>query len=146
MQCKSVTVLPGDEKWTFEIKFDGYRCVAVKRARDITLFSRNKKVLNRRFPGVVQALASLEGDFVLDGEMVAFDQEGQPSFQLLQSNPSREVRPVYFYAFDLLNLDGELLANRPIERRRELLDSIAPCAERSDAAVAATTGAIKPNS
>ena len=71
----------------------------------------------------METLGSLKGDFVLDGELVAFDQEGKPSFQLLQSNPSREV-PVYFYAFDLLNRDGELLVNRSIERRRELLDRL----------------------
>ena len=57
MQCKPVAALPAGEQWTFEIKFDGYRCVAVKRARDVTLFSRHKKVLTRRFPGVVQATA-----------------------------------------------------------------------------------------
>ena len=71
MQCKPVTALPGDEKWTFEIKFDGYRCIAVKRGTAITLFSRNEKVLNKRFPKVVDALASLGSDFVLDGELVA---------------------------------------------------------------------------
>ena len=123
MQCKPVTALPTDEKWTFEIKFDGYRCIAVKRGREVTLFSRNKKVLNKRFPKVVEALASLAGDFVLDGELVAFDPQGRPSFQLLQNNLSRTL-PVYFYAFDLLNRNGELLVDLPIERRRELLGSM----------------------
>ena len=123
MQCKPVTALPTDEKWTFEIKFDGYRCIAVKRGREVTLFSRNQKVLNKRFPKVVDALASLDGDFVLDGELVALDSQGRPSFQLLQNNLSRAL-PVYFYCFDLLNRDGETLVNLPIERRRELLVSM----------------------
>jgi ATP-dependent DNA ligase len=119
---------PGGRELDFEIKFDGYRCIAVKRGREVTLFSRHKKVLNRRFPNVVEALASLGNDFVLDGELVAFDHQGRPSFQLLQSNPSREL-PVYFYAFDLLNRDGELLVNLSIERRRELLDRLLPTPE-----------------
>lgn len=121
MQCKPVTALPTDENWTFEIKFDGYRSIAVKRRSEVTLFSRNEKVLDRRFPKVVEALASLAGDFVLDGEeLVAIDSQGRPSFQLLQNNLSRAL-PVYFYVFDLLNRDGEPLVGLPIERRRELL-------------------------
>jgi hypothetical protein len=68
---------PSDEQWTFEIKFDGYRCIAVKRGNEITLFSRNEKVLNKRFPDVAQALASIGGDFVLDGELVAMDSQGK---------------------------------------------------------------------
>ena len=75
--------VPSGREVDLRDQIDGYRCVAVKRGRDITLFSRHKKVLNRRFPGVVQALASLEGDFVLDGELVAMDSHGRPSFQLL---------------------------------------------------------------
>ena len=125
MQCKPVTALPSHEKWIFEIKFDGYRCIAVKRGREVTLFSRNEKVLNKRFPKVVETLASLGGDFVLDGELVAFDSKGRPSFQVLQNNLSRAL-PVYFYCFDLLNRNGELLVNLPIERRREFLGKILP--------------------
>ena len=128
MQCKPVTALPADEKWTFEIKFDGYRCIAVKRAKEVMLFSRHKKMLNKRFPGVVDALTSLGSDFVLDGELVAFDSQGRPSFQLLQNNLSRAL-PVYFYAFDLLNRDGEPFVNLSIERRRELLGRLIPAPE-----------------
>jgi bifunctional non-homologous end joining protein LigD len=80
MQCKPVTVLPTGEAWTFEINFDGYRCIAVKRGSAVTLFSRNKKVLNKRFPKVVDAIASLEGDFVLDGELVAINPQGSLPF------------------------------------------------------------------
>ncbi len=123
MQCKPVTALPAGEKWTFEIKFDGYRSIVVKRGREVTLFSRHKKVLNRRFPGVVEALASLGCDFVLDGELVALDSQGKPSFQLLQNSNSQSL-PIYFYAFDLLNRDGKLLPSLSFERRREVLHSL----------------------
>ena len=116
MQCKPVAALPSDEQWIFEIKFDGYRCIAVKLGSEVTLFSRNQRVLNKRFPKIVDALASLDGDFVLDGELVAFDPQEKPSFQLLQNDQSPTL-PVYFYAFDLLNRDGESLLSWPIERR-----------------------------
>ena len=115
--------MPAGEKWTFEIKVDGCRCIAVKHGREVTLVSRNEKVLNKRFPEVAQALASLESDFVFDGGLVAFDPQGKPSFQLLQNSLSREL-PIYFYAFDLLNQNGKLLVNLPLSRRRELLESL----------------------
>ena len=115
-----VPKLPAGEKWTFEINLDGYRCISVKRAGEVTLFSRRQKVLNRRFPGVVDALASVKGDFVLDGELVVLDRQGRPSFQLLQG-----VAPApYFYAFDILNRDSELLVDRPLLQRRAALESL----------------------
>ncbi len=116
MQCKPVTALPAGEKWTFEVKLDGYRSIVVRRAREVTLFSRHKKELIRRFPSVVEAIASLDGDFVLDGELVALDSQGRPSFQLLQDNISQSL-PIYCYAFDVLNRNGELLVNLPLSRR-----------------------------
>jgi ATP-dependent DNA ligase len=99
-----VAALPAGEKWTFELKVDGYRSVAVKRGREVA----------------VNALVSLDGDFVLDGELVALDPQGKPFFQLLQGNISQSL-PIYFYVFDLLKRNGELRVNLPLSRRRELL-------------------------
>jgi bifunctional non-homologous end joining protein LigD len=119
MNCQPVTRLPQSDEWTYEIKFDGYRCIAVKDTA-VKLFSRNENVLNKRFPNVVEALAEIRGEFVIDGEIVALDDAGHPSFQLLQNNQSRPL-PVFFYAFDLLQRDGESLRDRPLEERREAL-------------------------
>ncbi|HET9606217.1 MAG TPA: hypothetical protein VFO87_04155 [Nitrospira sp.] len=76
----------------------------------------------------MDALASLDSDFVLDGELVALDSKGRPSFQILQNNLSRTL-PVYFYCFDLLNRDGETLVSSPIEQRRDLLHRIVAAPE-----------------
>jgi bifunctional non-homologous end joining protein LigD len=125
MQCKAVTKLPEDDSWSFEIKFDGYRCIAVKRSSEVTLFSRNEKVLNDRFPNVVEALQEIAGDFVLDGEIVALDEQGRPSFQLLQNSRSRAIS-AYFYAFDLLHRDGESFLKEKLEQRRKRLTELLP--------------------
>jgi bifunctional non-homologous end joining protein LigD len=91
----------------------------------VKLFSRSEKLLNARFPNVVEALNSLSGEFVVDGEIVALDEQGRPSFQLLQNNITRPLG-VYFYAFDLLNREGADLMKQPIECRRELLNELIP--------------------
>ncbi len=123
MLCKSVDELPAEDGWTFEIKFDGYRCIAVKQGAKATLYSRNQKSLNKRFPKLVKAVEALPGDLVLDGEIVAMDEQGRPSFQQLQNNQSSEV-DVTLYAFDLLNMDGEDLRSLAIEERREKLTDL----------------------
>ncbi len=123
MMCKPVPELPTDENWTFEIKFDGYRTLAIKTAGKTALYSRNHKSFTSRFPKVAEALHSLSAEFTLDGEIVALDENGRPSFQLLQNNASKSLE-VSFYCFDLLNLDGEDLQSQPVERRRQLLDEL----------------------
>jgi bifunctional non-homologous end joining protein LigD len=125
MLCKAVTALPKNDNWSFEIKFDGYRCLAVKSGLEVTLFSRNRKVFNDRFPNITEAVKSIEGDFVLDGEIVALDIHGRPSFQLLQNNRS-DRGPVYLYIFDLLVRNGEALLSRTIEDRRQQLRELLP--------------------
>lgn len=123
MQCKAVTKLPNESNWSFEIKFDGYRSIALKIGKEVQLLSRNENSLNARFPNVAQALGRLPGNFAIDGEIVALDDQGRPSFQILQNNLTRALE-VYFYAFDLLHHDGEDLLGQPIERRRELLQEL----------------------
>jgi bifunctional non-homologous end joining protein LigD len=123
MQCKPAAALPGEGSWRFEIKFDGYRCIAVKQGSAVTLFSRNEKILTDRFPEIQEALGSVAGDFVLDGEIVALDEQGRPSFQLLQNHRSTALS-AFYYAFDLLHLDGASLLAEALEQRREQLDEL----------------------
>lgn len=95
----------------------------MKSGAKVTLYSRTEKKLNSRFPALATALAELPGDFAVDGEIVALDGKGRPSFQLLQNSGS--ARPaLYFYAFDLLHRDGEDLHRAPIEQRREKLSEL----------------------
>jgi bifunctional non-homologous end joining protein LigD len=123
MQCKPVGTLPEEEGWAFEIKFDGYRCLAVKRGARVELFSRNRKLLNARFPEVVRALTALAQDFVIDGEIVALDEAGRPAFQVLQNSASQSV-PIHYYAFDALNIAGQSLVNLSFEERRDQLEAL----------------------
>jgi bifunctional non-homologous end joining protein LigD len=123
MLCKPIETLPSGENWTFEIKFDGYRCITVKTGPEVKLYSRNEKVLNGRFAKLVDAIKAIDGDFVLDGEIVALDDQGRPSFQLLQTNRPRTAT-ICMYLFDLLVWNGEALQQMPIENRREQLDEL----------------------
>ncbi len=124
MQCKAVTDLPQTDNWKWEIKFDGYRCIAVKNGGRVDLFSRNENKLNERFPRVVEALQHLAGDHItIDGEVVALDGRDRPSFQLLQ-NYTANPDSIFFYAFDLLHRDGEDLTRLPLRERRQRLEDV----------------------
>lgn len=123
MQCKPVAELPKEGGWAFELKFDGFRCLAVKHGSKVTLFSRNHKSLGERFPDLLPAFAAQPGDFALDGEIVALDEKGKPSFQLLQNNRNKPLS-VFFYAFDLLHYEGRDLTGSTLKERRARLDAM----------------------
>jgi bifunctional non-homologous end joining protein LigD len=121
---------PGD--WLYEIKFDGYRALALRGGNETRILSRNEKDLGRQFPDVKDAVAALKvEDCIIDGEIVALDDKGRSSFQLLQAHDVGLVRPpIVFYAFDLLRLNGEDLRSLPIEQRKAKLEGVAEKAAR----------------
>lgn len=116
--CES---LPEDSLWQIELKLDGYRALAIKTRGKLELRSRNNNDFNRRYPHIVKALDSLPDETVVDGEVVAFDEDGRPSFNLLQNYGSAGA-PIFYYAFDLLILSGKDLMREPLEKRRKLLE------------------------
>jgi bifunctional non-homologous end joining protein LigD len=119
--------LPRGSQWLYELKFDGIRALAIKKATELALISRAGNNLNSRYPGLVKELRQLpEKQALLDGEIVALDAQGRPSFQVLQSyhaNPRKP--PLLYYAFDILNLEGKDLRSLPLWRRKEILQEIA---------------------
>jgi DNA ligase D-like protein (predicted ligase) len=116
-----------DPNWLFERKLDGVRCGAQRRDGRVTLRSRTGRQMNGTYPELVEALTG-GPDLLVDGEIVAFD-HGATSFSRLQqrlgiSDPKRALATgvaVYFYLFDLLELDGEDIRDRTLRERKALL-------------------------
>ncbi len=123
MKPRLVDEPPKAGDWAYEIKFDGIRALAVKKGRKISLLSRNRNELARRFPDIVQAMLKLKMDeCVLDGEVVALDEKGRSSFQLLQGlELGGRKAPLLYYVFDLLQAEGKSFLNVPLDKRKEWL-------------------------
>jgi len=121
MLLRRTESLPSGPQWLYELKLDGYRAIAFKRNREVRLRSRNDHDFNARYPAVVEALKTLPEDTVVDGEIVAFDQDGRPSFNALQ-NYGSSAAPVVYYVFDVMMLAGEDVRREPLDRRRALLE------------------------
>jgi ATP-dependent DNA ligase len=113
--------LPEGDSWLYEIKFDGYRAIAFKTGGRVHLRSRNDNDFNARYPAIVNALADMPDETVIDGEVVALDAAGKPSFNTLQNHGSAGA-PLHFYIFDLMVLAGRDVTMDALEKRRELLE------------------------
>jgi DNA ligase D-like protein (predicted ligase) len=114
------TELPQGANWLYELKYDGFRAVAFKTGRKVHLRSRNDNDFNARYPAIVQALAGLPDETVVDGEVVALDEAGRPSFNALQNYSSTNATLLY-YVFDVMLLAGRSVLAEPLDDRRELL-------------------------
>ncbi|MGH3092424.1 MAG: DNA ligase D, partial [Gaiellaceae bacterium] len=114
--------VPSGSGWLFEIKWDGYRVIARVAGGEATLTSRNGNDLTGRFPTIARAIsqASKTPDCVLDGEVCALDDGGRSSFSVMQQGSG----PLVFYAFDVLEVDGEPLVELPLGERRERLEKL----------------------
>ena len=113
--------LPDDDGWIREIKLDGYSAIAFKSAGKVQLRSRNDNDMAARYPAIAKALAKMPEDTVIDGEMVALDADGRPSFNLLQ-NYGNSTGPLVYFIFDVLVLAGRDLKKETLETRRGLLE------------------------
>src|SRR5271170_5647407 len=109
--------LPDGDGWIREIKLDGYRAIAFKNGGKRQLRSRNDNDIAVRYLIVAKALAKMPDDTVTDGEIVALDADGRPSFNLLQ-NYGNSTGPLVYFMFDLPVLSGRDLKLEPLERRR----------------------------
>ena len=114
--------LPSGKNWLYELKLDGYRALAIKSGGRVELRSRNNNDFGGKYPRIVRALASLPDDTVVDGELIALDPSGKPSFNLLQNYGSANAAIVY-YLFDVLVLAGEDVRSQSLEARRALLEA-----------------------
>ncbi len=125
------------EGWLFELKLDGYRLLAVREGHDARLISRNGNDLSSQFPEVIRSLAALPFDrLLLDGEVLALDAAGRPSFQRLQQRArlsrALDIRratvenPVTFFSFDLLAFEDFDLRPLPLKQRKPILERLLP--------------------
>ena len=124
-------------EWLFEIKYDGVRVLAERKGDTVELYGRNQTVISSRYPELRDALKHLPCDrFIIDGEIVALDESGKPSFQKLQARMhltrahdiERAVGavPVEGVFFDCLALEGHDLRSVPLAQRKEFLKNLLP--------------------
>jgi bifunctional non-homologous end joining protein LigD len=123
--------------WLFELKMDGIRALVFKDGPKLEMRTRNAKALVHRFPTLSRALLGMAADsMVMDGEIVVLDEKGHSHFSLIQPrihlSRSRDIAeaderiPAYFYAFDLLYVNGHDLQRFPLSERKAVLQKLIP--------------------
>ena len=118
MAAHSTATLPEGPAWLYELKLDGYRALIIKDGDSVQIRSRNDKNLTAMYASVARAAKRLRvRSVIIDGELVAVDPQGRPSFQALQHRAEHPGHKVVYYAFDLLHLDGADLTQRPLHTR-----------------------------
>ena len=124
MLARLADKLPVGPQWSYEVKFDGYRCLAAKLGSRVILHSR-RATHGTNYPTVTAAVASLKADRVmLDGEIVALGPDGRPSFQALQHRAAARDHAFVYYVFDVLRVGDRDLRREPLRIRRQVLEPL----------------------
>jgi bifunctional non-homologous end joining protein LigD len=122
MLATSAERLPAGSEWTYEVKWDGYRTIALKNGERVRLWSRNLKDATAQYASVARTIARMQAESVLlDGEIVAVDDQGRPSFQALHH---QSAHALVYYAFDVLHFNGRDLIKTPLKERRAVLTRV----------------------
>jgi bifunctional non-homologous end joining protein LigD len=108
--------------WLYEIKWDGYRAIAEIKDDNVKLYSRNGTSFNNSYPIIVDALIKMKINAVIDGEIVALDKNGLPSFQLLQSY--NYDSPIIYYVFDVLYINNKKICSLTLLERKQQLKKL----------------------
>ena len=118
---------PFDEPgWIYEIKWDGYRAVAMINKGNVNLVSRNNKPFNEKFYPIVDALKKWNINAIIDGEAVVLNEKGVSNFGALQNWRSEADGDLFYYVFDVLWLNGYDFKNLPLVKRKQILNEQIP--------------------
>ena len=110
--------------WLFEIKWDGYRAISEIQNGKVKLYSRNLLSFENKFPSIIDDLKKIPHNVVLDGEIVALDAKGMPTFQGLQYYSRGDNKELIYYVFDILYIDGKVVQNETLKERKKILSEI----------------------
>ena len=127
MLCTLTRKLPASKEYFYEVKWDGYRVMAIVNKGKVSLKSRNGLNYNKNYKLVADACLALGVNCILDGEIVVIDEQGKPDFNLLQKYNGANT--IVYYVFDILWYQGYELKDLPIEKRKEILRSITETSE-----------------
>jgi bifunctional non-homologous end joining protein LigD len=114
-----------DSNYVFEIKYDGYRAIAECNGDRSRLYSRNGTTFSIAFTKIFEEIQRLP-NCIIDGEIVVYDENNKPSFQLIQNYSAEQKHPIQFQVFDILQLDGKDLSGKTLVERKSVLKELLP--------------------
>lgn len=119
-----------NEDWLFEKNLGGFRAITVKSNGNINMYANKNQLYNNDFPQLVKDLEKHSSNFILDGEIVMLNEEGNPDLDKLLNFRNNSHLPVRYYVFDILSAENQSLLKTPLIKRKEILKKLLPVSSR----------------